>query len=62
MPAGLNFEKQIFRVNCGTPLSMTSWMEKRKTNNFVSNTNKKVGFRLIDILLHISENVLGIVL
>ena len=59
--AGLKFEKQIFRVKRGTSLSMTYWLQKRKTNNLVSNTNRQVGFRLINILLHISKNVLGIV-
>ena len=61
VPAGLNFEKQVFRVKCGTPLSMTYLLQTRKTNNLVSNTNRQVGFRLINILLHISKNVLGIV-
>ena len=53
VPAGLNFEKQVFRVKCGTPLSMTYLL--------VSNTNEQVGFRLINILLHLSKSVLGIV-
>ena len=61
MAAGLNFEKQIFRVKRGTPLSMTHWLQKCKRNNFVANTNRQVGYRLINILLHISKNVLGIV-
>ena len=61
VPAGLNFEKQVFRVKCGTPLSMTYLLQTRKTNNLVSNTNRQVGFCLINILLHISKNVLGIV-
>ena len=61
VPAALNFEKQVFRVKCGTPLSMTYLLQTRKTNNLVSNTNRQVGFRLINILLHISKNILGIV-
>ena len=61
MPAGLKFEKQIFRVKPGTPLSMTHWLQKRKTNNLASNTNGEVTFRLINILLHIRKNLLGIV-
>ena len=61
MPAGLKFEKQIFCVKPGTPLSMTHWLQKRKTSNLVSNTNRQVGFRVINILLHISKDVLGIV-
>ena len=61
VPAGLNFEKQVFRLKCGTPLSMTYLLQTRKTNNLVSNTNRQVGFCLINILLHISKNVLGIV-
>ena len=59
--AGLKFEKQIFRVKRRTLLSMTYWLQKRKTSNFVSNTNRKVGFRLINILVHINKNVLGVV-
>ena len=61
VPAGLNFEKQLFRVKFGTPLSMTYLLQARKTNNLVSNANRQVGFCLINILLHISKNVLGIV-
>ena len=61
VPAGLNFEKQVFRVKCGTPLSMTYLLQTRKTNNLVSNTNRQVGFRLINILLHINKKVLGVV-
>ena len=61
VPAGLNFEKHVFRLKCGTPLSITYLLETRKTNNLVSNTNRQVGFCLINILLHISKNVLGIV-
>ena len=61
MSAGLKFEKQVFRVKLRTPLSVTHWVQKRKTKNFVSNTNREVGFRLISIFLHISKNVLGIV-
>ena len=59
--AGLNFEKQVFRVKPRTPLSVTHWVQKCKTKNFVSNTNREVGFRLINIFLHMSKNVLGIV-
>ena len=58
LPAGLNFEKHVFRVNCGTPLPMTYLLQTRKTNNLVSNTNRQVGFCWI---LYISKNVLGIV-
>ena len=61
VPAGLNFEKQVFRVECGTPLSMKYLLQTRKKNNLASNTNRQVGFCLINILLHISKNVLGIV-
>ena len=61
MPAGLNFEMQVFRVKCGTILTMTYLLQTRKRNNLVSNTNRQVGFCLINILLHISKNVLGIV-
>ena len=61
VPAGLNFEKQVFRVKCGTLLPMTYLLQTRKTNNLISNTNRQVGFRLINILLHISKNVIGIV-
>ena len=61
MPAGLNSEIQVFRVKCGTILTMTYLLQTRKTNNLVSNTNRQVGFCLINILLHISKNVLGTV-
>ena len=61
VPAGLNFEKQVFRVKCGTSLTMTYLLQTCKTNNLVSNTNRQLGFHLINILLHISKNVLGIV-
>ena len=61
MATGLNFKKQLFRVKFEIALSMTYWLQKRKTNNLVSNTNRQVGFRLINILLHIGKNVLGIV-
>ena len=30
VPAGLNFEKQVFRIKCGTPLSMTYLLQTRK--------------------------------
>ena len=33
----------------------------QKTTKLVSNTNRQIGFCLINILLHISKNVLGIV-
>ena len=61
MPAGLNFENQVFCVKCGTPLLMSYLLETRKTNNLLSNTNRQVAFCLINILLHISKNVLGVV-
>ena len=61
VPAELNFEKQVFRVKCGTPLSMTHLLQTRKTNNLISNTNRQAGLCLINILLHISKNVLCIV-
>ena len=31
VPAGLNFEKQVFRVKFGTPLSMTYLLQAHKT-------------------------------
>ena len=61
MVTGLNFKKQLFRVKCGIALSMTYWLQKRKASNLVSNANRQVGFRLINILLHTGKNVLGIV-
>ena len=59
--AGLNFEKQFFCVKCETSLPVTYLLQTRKTNNLVSNTNRQVGFRLINILLRINKNVIGIV-
>ena len=61
LPAGLDFEKHVFRLKCGTPLSMTYLLQTRETSNVVSNTNRQLGFSLINILLHKSKNVLGIV-
>ena len=56
--AGLNFEKQVFCVKCGTPLSMTYLLQTRKTNNL---TNRQFRFCIINVLVHISKSVLGIV-
>ena len=61
VPAGLNFKEQVFCVKCGTPLSMSYLLQTHKTNNLVSNKNRQVGSCLINILLHISKNVLGVV-
>ena len=47
-------------MKCGTQLPMTYLLQTRKTNHLVSNTNREVGFRLVNILLHISKKVLGI--
>ena len=60
VPVGLNFEKQVFREVWNSIIN-DILAAKRKTNNLVSNTNRQVGFCLINILLHISKNVLGIV-
>ena len=60
VPVGLNFEKQVFREVWNSIIN-DILAAKRKTNNLVSNTNRQVGFGLINILLHISKNVLGIV-
>ena len=42
MSAGLNFEKQVFCVKCGTPLLMSYLLQTSKTNNLLSNTNRQV--------------------
>ena len=60
VPVGLNFEKQVFREVWNSIIN-DILAAKRKTNNLVSNTNRQVGFCLINILQHISKNVLGIV-
>ena len=57
----LKFQKQILCFERRTALSMTYWLQKCKTNNLVSNKNREVGFRLINIVLHISKGVFGIV-
>ena len=61
VPAGLNFKKQVFCVKCGTPLLMSYLLQTSKTNNLLSNTNRQVAFCLINVLLHISKNLLGVV-